>query len=66
MTANRAQPWLDDGDVALYHGDALTVLQVLPSGIAQTCVTSPPYWSLRDYGSDGHPTATVDVDDWTF
>ncbi|MCH7799046.1 MAG: site-specific DNA-methyltransferase [Planctomycetes bacterium] len=24
----------------------------LPSGIVQTCVTSPPYWGLRDYGTD--------------
>src|SRR5438477_99852 len=50
VTANRAA-YLDDGDVALYHGDAITVLQSLPSGIAQTCVTSPPYWGLRDYGT---------------
>ncbi len=45
-------PWLDDGDIALYHGDALSVLRSLPEGIAQTCVTSPPYWGLRDYGND--------------
>ncbi len=44
-------PWLDDGDIALYHGDALAVLRSLPAGIAQTCVTSPPYWGLRDYGT---------------
>jgi DNA modification methylase len=31
-------------------GDALTVLAQLPAGVAQTCVTSPPYWGLRDYG----------------
>jgi DNA modification methylase len=34
-------------------GDALSVLRSLPAGIAQTCVTSPPYWGLRDYGVDG-------------
>ena len=45
--------WLDDGDVQLYHGDALEVLRSLPAGCAQTCVTSPPYWGLRDYGADG-------------
>lgn len=53
MTANRVAPWLDDGDLQLFHGDALTVLQGLPSGIVQTCVTSPPYWGLRDYGANG-------------
>jgi DNA modification methylase len=31
-------------------GDALDVLATLPDGLAQTCVTSPPYWGLRDYG----------------
>lgn len=25
----------------------------MPSGIAQTVITSPPYWSLRDYGIEG-------------
>lgn len=35
----------------LRHGDALEVLRSLPAGIAQTCVTSPPYWGLRDYGA---------------
>ncbi len=32
------------------HGDALTLLRELPDNWAQTCVTSPPYWGLRDYG----------------
>ena len=44
-------PWLDDGDVKLYHGDAAEVLSQLPAGSVQTCVTSPPYWGLRDYGT---------------
>ena len=34
-------------------GDCLTVLRSLPDGFANTCVTSPPYWGLRDYGHDG-------------
>lgn len=25
----------------------------IPDGVVQTCVTSPPYWGLRDYGVDG-------------
>ncbi len=37
----------------LHHGDALTVLRTMPSESVQTCVTSPPYWNLRDYGMDG-------------
>lgn len=34
-------------------GDALAVLRTLQSGSVQTCVTSPPYWGLRDYGVKG-------------
>lgn len=37
----------------LYEGDALTVLRDLPSASVQCCVTSPPYWGLRDYGTEG-------------
>jgi DNA modification methylase len=38
---------------AIVQGDAHNILSALPDGIAQTVVTSPPYWSLRDYGIDG-------------
>lgn len=37
------------GESVLYEGDALQVLQQLPSNSAQCVVTSPPYWGLRDY-----------------
>lgn len=37
----------------LYQGDALETLQRLPDGLVHTCVTSPPYWGLRDYGAEG-------------
>tara|TARA_Y100000592_G_C5397616_1_gene281452 strand:+ start:55 stop:885 length:831 start_codon:yes stop_codon:yes gene_type:complete len=33
-------------------GDCRHVLKKLPSNHFHTCVTSPPYWGLRDYGSD--------------
>lgn len=35
------------------HGDALEVLRTLPAKCVQCCVTSPPYWGLRDYGVKG-------------
>jgi site-specific DNA-methyltransferase (cytosine-N4-specific) len=38
---------------AIVIGDARRVLQDLPRGVFQTCVTSPPYWSLRNYDIDG-------------
>lgn len=38
---------------ALICGDAAQVLAALPEDSVQTVVTSPPYWSLRNYGIDG-------------
>jgi len=34
-------------------GDCLQVLPTLPAGVVQCCVTSPPYWGLRDYDHPG-------------
>ncbi|MDR1056469.1 MAG: site-specific DNA-methyltransferase [Prevotellaceae bacterium] len=34
-------------------GDALTVLKTLPDNSADCCISSPPYWGLRDYGVPG-------------
>lgn len=36
----------------LICGDARSALSLLPTGSVQTVVTSPPYWSLRDYQVD--------------
>lgn len=36
----------------IMQGDACDRLQEIPDGTIQTCVTSPPYWGLRDYGND--------------
>jgi DNA modification methylase len=37
----------------LYLGDCLEVMAGLESESVNCCVTSPPYWGLRDYGVDG-------------
>ena len=34
-------------------GDCLEQMAHIESQSVQTCVTSPPYWGLRDYGHDG-------------
>jgi site-specific DNA-methyltransferase (adenine-specific)/site-specific DNA-methyltransferase (cytosine-N4-specific) len=34
----------------IVEGDALSVLSKLPHNTFQCCITSPPYWGLRDYG----------------
>jgi DNA modification methylase len=39
--------------VSILTGDALTRLREMPDDIVDCCVTSPPYWGLRDYGVDG-------------
>ena len=36
-------------------GDALTVLRTLPDKCCRCCVTSPPYFNLRDYGVSEQP-----------
>lgn len=36
--------------VTIHTGEALAVLKTLPDQRAHCCVTSPPYWGLRDYG----------------
>lgn len=35
------------------QGDVREKLAEMEAGSVQTCVTSPPYWGLRDYGADG-------------
>ncbi len=37
----------------IYPGDCLEVMKAWPDAFVQTCVTSPPYWGLRDYGIAG-------------
>lgn len=49
---------------AIHVGDALTVLRTLPDSSVHCCVTSPPYWNLRDYNVDGQIGLEASVDDW--
>ena len=58
MTASYYQ----DDLVTLYHGDALAEARRLPSGSVQTIVTSPPYFGLRDYGTEGQMGAEDTVE----
>lgn len=39
--------------VQILNGDALATLKTLPNQSANMCVTSPPYFGLRDYGVPG-------------
>lgn len=37
----------------ILQGDCREVLRTLPAESVQCCITSPPYWGLRDYGHEG-------------
>jgi site-specific DNA-methyltransferase (cytosine-N4-specific) len=45
-------------------GDAELELQKIKSETFQCCITSPPYWGLRDYGIDGQIGAEQQLDDY--
>ena len=52
------RPWsllFENGSSAscIITGDANRVLAKLPDETVDTCITSPPYWSLRDYHIEG-------------
>lgn len=38
-------------EFTIHHGDALAVLRGMPDSSVNCCVTSPPYYGLRDYGT---------------
>lgn len=44
---------IDDLRNTIICGDCLEVLKTLPGESVNCCVTSPPYWGLRDYGVEG-------------
>jgi len=37
-------------NIKIYQGDCLETLRKIPDTSINTCITSPPYWGLRDYG----------------
>lgn len=37
----------------IYQGDCLEILKTFPDESIDMCITSPPYWALRDYGVEG-------------
>ena len=47
---------------SLLLGNCLDVLATLPDESVQCCVTSPPYWGLRDYGTADWEGGNADCD----
>jgi len=48
----------------VFLGDAAVILKQVPPRFFQCCVTSPPYWGLRDYGAEGQIGAEEDPEDY--
>ncbi|MBA7614651.1 Modification methylase DpnIIB [subsurface metagenome] len=49
---------------AIYNGDASKILPTLPEETFRCCVTSPPYWGLRDYGVPGQIGAEEELEEY--
>ncbi len=50
--------------VEIRIGDAIDQLRQIPDESVHCCVTSPPYWGLRDYGVDGQIGLEETPDEW--
>lgn len=46
------KPYFDRSGIVMYQGDCRLLLKHLPEQSVNCCVTSPPYWGLRDYGHE--------------
>lgn len=44
--------WPDDYINRIICGDCLEVMKEMPDESVDMCMTSPPYWGLRDYGTE--------------
>lgn len=51
-------------DCNILQGDALELLRTLPPESVHTCVTSPPYYNLRDYGVEGQIGNEASVEEY--
>ena len=48
----------------IIQGEALKKLKTLPQNSVDCCVTSPPYFQLRDYGVEGQIGLEKTVDEY--
>jgi site-specific DNA-methyltransferase (cytosine-N4-specific) len=54
----------DARESALVMGDSKRVLAQMPDEAFQTCITSPPYWSLRNYNIPGQIGLELSLDEY--
>lgn len=45
--------FFSNNNIKLYCGDSLSILKTIESESVQCCITSPPYYGLRDYEAEG-------------
>ncbi|GMV50924.1 MAG: methyltransferase [Nitrospira sp.] len=64
FTINEPAPQLSKVGGEIILGDARKELAKFRDGIFQVCITSPPYWGLRDYGITSQIGAESDVRDY--
>jgi site-specific DNA-methyltransferase (cytosine-N4-specific) len=50
--------------VQIVSGDVREKLSSLPEGTVHCCVTSPPYWGMRDYGYRGQIGAEATIEEY--
>lgn len=50
----------------LLVGDSLSILSTLEPAQFRSCITSPPYWGLRDYGVEAQLGAEATLDEYIF
>jgi site-specific DNA-methyltransferase (cytosine-N4-specific) len=66
---SQAQASSDDTTImtencTIIHGDSRIELAKMPEKVFQCCVTSPPYWGLRDYDTDNQIGAEQCLEDY--
>lgn len=61
---NRPQPFFEKDGIEIVIGDSREVLSSFEDNSFQCCVTSPPYWGLRDYDFPNQLGAEERVEDY--
>lgn len=54
----------EEDDYRIIVGDSRKVLRDFDADLFQTCITSPPYWGLRDYAVEGQIGAEDSLEDY--
>jgi site-specific DNA-methyltransferase (cytosine-N4-specific) len=55
---------IEPEQVQIIHGDVRQKLALLPDDTFHCCITSPPYWGMRDYGYEGQIGAEAELGDY--